>query len=226
MSRRCEIRAVYWYRTMKILIADDDQMTRRLLTFSLSRWQRDLTAVATGDEAWAFLSEVEAPCLAILDWMMPGLDGHEICQLVTEHRRNEAIYLILLTSNNEKKDVVSGLDAGANDYVVKPFDEGELYARIQVGLRMLDLQQRLADRISELTRERAKVKQLQQLLPICAYCKKIRDDQNYWRVVESYFSEHADVQFSHGICPPCLKKALDELPEPCGEEKEIAVLAG
>lgn len=212
---------------MKILIADDDKMTRRLLTLTLNKWEHDLTAVDDGSKAWSFLSSVEAPCLAILDWMMPGLDGQEICRKVREQRPNEAIYLILLTANNEKKDVIAGLDAGANDYVGKPFDEGELYVRVQVGLRMLELQQKLADRIGELTRERAKVKRLQELLPICAYCKKIRDDQNYWRCVECYFLEHADVRFSHGICPPCLEKALAELPTTRGTGiAESPVLVG
>jgi phosphoserine phosphatase RsbU/P len=212
---------------MKILIADDDQLARRLLTYTLGKWERDLITVKDGGEAWSFLSGVEAPCLAVLDWKMPVLDGQEICRKVREERPNEALYLILLTANNEKKDVIAGLRSGANDYVGKPFDEEELYARVQVGLRMLELQQKLADRIGELIREQAKVKQLQHLLPICAYCKRIRDDQNYWKCIECYFMEHADIQFSHGICPPCLEKMLAEFPPSVGTAgAENPVLVG
>ena len=106
-------------------------------------------------------------------------------------------------------------------------NSSELYARLQVGLRMLELQQNLAGRIAELTRERVKVKQLQALLPICAYCKKIRDDQNYWRCVECYFMEHGDIQFSHGICPHCLEKVLGEMPASRGTGgEESPVLVG
>ena len=98
---------------------------------------------------------------------MPGVDGLEVCRLVRTCRPDAPVYLLLLTSNAEKSDVVEGLAAGANDYVTKPFDEGELYARIQVGIRMVELQQRLADRINELSNAMDQVRHLQGLLPIC-----------------------------------------------------------
>lgn len=101
-----------------------------------------------------------------------------------------------------------GLDAGADDYIIKPFNREELRARVKVGVRILDLQNNLAGRVSELERAMAGVKQLQGLLPICCYCKKIRDDQNYWQQVEGYISRHSEAQFSHGVCPDCFEKIV------------------
>lgn len=195
---------------MKILIADDDPFVRKLLEVTLREWGHDIVLVGDGLEAAGILATIESPCLAILDWIMPGLDGLSVCRHIRATRPDAPFYLILLTANGEKTDVVAGLAAGANDYVTKPFDEGELYARIQVGLRMLELRQKLADRIEELSQATAKLRQLQGLLPICSYCKSIRNDQNYWQRVEHYICAHADVRFSHGICPDCLKDLLKE----------------
>jgi CheY-like chemotaxis protein len=136
--------------------------------------------------------------------MMPELDGVEICRRVRAlPTTTTPPYLILLTAKSGKEDVVIGLDAGANDYLTKPFDRAELRARVQVGAHVLELQANLATRVRELEAALSEVKQLQGLLPICSYCKKIRDEQNHWHRVESYISEHAEVEFSHGICPTC-----------------------
>jgi CheY-like chemotaxis protein len=116
----------------------------------------------------------------------------------------------MLTAKNEKEDVVAGLCAGADDYITKPFNRQELHARIKVGIRIADLQKSVADRVVELELALSRVKQLQGLLPICSYCKKVRDDQNYWQQVDSYISKHSEVAFSHGICPDC----YDHLVEP------------
>ena len=109
----------------------------------------------------------------------------------------------MITSRANPGDLVEGLDAGADEYLVKPVDPTELRARVHAGERLIDLQQRLADRIRELESALANVHKLSGLLPICAYCHSIRDDSNYWHRVEEYVTEHSDATFSHGICPDC-----------------------
>jgi len=119
-----------------------------------------------------------------------------------------ATYIILLTARDDGPDLVRGLEAGADDYITKPFNRKELRARIRVGLRVVRLQQILADRVRELAEALTRVKRLQGLLPICSYCKKIRNDRNYWEKVETYISEHSEAQFSHGICPDCFERVV------------------
>jgi len=109
--------------------------------------------------------------------------------------------------------VVRGIGAGANDYLTKPFHREELRVRVGVGAQMLALQKALAQRVEELEEALSQVNHLQGMLPICSYCKKIRGDQNYWQRVEDYISDHADVQFSHGICPDCYERVIRDYEE-------------
>ena len=134
---------------------------------------------------------------------MPHLDGVEVCHKTREETELEHLYIIMLTTKDTKEDIAEALTAGADDYLCKPFDRRELQARIQVGKRVLDLQLNLADRVRALEESIEREKHLQGLLPICSYCKKIRDDQNYWQQVERYVETRADVAFSHSICPDC-----------------------
>jgi response regulator RpfG family c-di-GMP phosphodiesterase len=137
---------------------------------------------------------------------MPGLDGPEICRRLRRIDTSTPTYVILLTSRDASADIVEGLRAGADDYLTKPPHEEELVARVNVGARVVALQQTLADRVRRLEEALSNVKQLQGLLPMCSYCKRIRDDQNYWQQVESYISVHSGVQFSHSYCPDCYEK--------------------
>jgi phosphoserine phosphatase RsbU/P len=198
-----------------VLVAEDDRVTGEILTRTLRRWNYESTLVGDGAQAWAFLRTAVNPTLAILDWMMPEVDGPEVCRRVRAERPDANMYLLLVTARESRGDVVAGLDAGADDYVIKPFDPEELRARVAVGVRVLALQQKLAERVSDLQAALANVKQLRGLLPICSYCKRIRGDDQYWQQVEGYIAAHSDAQFSHGICPSCfngLSADLDKVP--------------
>ena len=193
---------------MKILIADDDRVSRRLLEARLLKDGHEVIVAEEGNQAWGALQQDPTIPLAILDWNMPGMTGPEICGRVRQTKTDQPTYLILLTSQDTRQDIVSGLQAGANDYVTKPFDFDELRARVQVGERVLHLQKALADRVKELEEAFANVKMLQGLLPICLYCKKIRDDRNYWQQLDKYVADHTEARFSHGICPECYDKVV------------------
>ena len=193
---------------MRILIAEDDAVSRRLLEATLTKWDYEVVVTADGTQALEALKKPDAPSLAVLDWMMPGLDGSEVCRQLRQTIGDRLLYVLLLTAKGSKDDIVQGLTAGADDYVVKPFDRAELKARLDVGQRILRLQTELAARVTELELALSKVKLLQGLLPICCYCKKIRDDQNYWRQVEGYVAEHSEAQFTHAICPSCREKII------------------
>jgi DNA-binding response OmpR family regulator len=196
---------------MQVLIAEDDRVTGEILARNLRRWQFETTLVTDGREAWQFLSAATAPTLAVLDWMMPETDGPDICRRVRAELPDAHMYLLLVTARESRGDIVVGLDAGADDYIIKPFDIEELRARVGVGVRMLGLQQKLAERVAELQTALSNVKQLRGLLPICSYCKRIRGDDQYWQQVEGYIAEHSDAQFSHGICPSCYATISAEL---------------
>jgi phosphoserine phosphatase RsbU/P len=193
---------------MRILIAEDDVVTARILQELNRSWGHETVLVKDGPSALALLQSADGPPLALLDWMMPGLDGPDVCRSVREAGGTK--YLILLTSKTNRADVIAGLDAGADDYLVKPFDPEELRARVKAGVRIIDLQERLAAHVAELEAASANVRTLSGLIPICSYCKAIRDDSDYWHRVDEYVTEHSDAKFSHGICPACLDTAYKE----------------
>lgn len=200
---------------MRILIAEDDSVSRRLLELTLVKWGYDIVSAVDGLQAWAELQKENAPHLAILDWMMPGLDGIDVCRKVRENPSTRGLYIILLTARRNKTDIVAGLEAGSDDYLIKPFDRDELHARLRVGVRVVELQRHLDDRVKELQKALTEIRQLHGMLPICSHCKRIRDDKNYWQQVETYISKHTEARFSHSICPECfdrvIKPELEEL---------------
>ncbi len=206
---------------MKILVAEDQVVSRHILTGNLRKWGYEVTAVEDGTRAWEVLQDEDAPPLALLDWSMPGMDGIEICQQIRKRPQTRPTYVILLTARRGQEDKIHGLQSGADDYITKPFNHEELRARVEVGFRVLELQRALAQRIRELEDALSRVKTLQGLLPICSYCKKIRNDRNYWQQVEGYISDHSEAQFSHGICPECyarfVQPELDRLQAQTGK---------
>jgi DNA-binding response OmpR family regulator len=203
---------------MQILIAEDDLTSRTILTAVLKKSGYEVISTRDGEEAWDTLQQPDAPRLAILDWMMPRLDGLTVCQRIRAVETEQPPYIIMLTTRNESNDIVKALLAGADDYLVKPFDPEELHARVEVGRRMIYLQDRLADKVLELREALEQVKTLQGILPICSYCKKIRDDRNYWQQVEEYVASRSEARFSHSICPQCMLKHFPDFAKEITED--------
>ena len=172
-----------------------------------------------GQAALDILSQDNAPSLAIIDWMMPRMDGLQVCQQVRLQTKRPYTYLVLLTAKSQKEEIAAGLEAGADDYVIKPFDPDELRARLTVGQRVVDLERTLAKKIEDLEQALADVKKLKALLPICMFCKRVRDDKDYWHQIESYIHNETGTYFYHGICPDCMAKvsAAPDATIPTGE---------
>jgi DNA-binding response OmpR family regulator len=190
---------------IRVLVADDDRIASKILSTAMQSWQFDVTVVHDGEAAWTHL-ETHRPQLAILDWEMPGVDGPELCRRARATVDCAGIYIILVTGREGRANLIHGLRAGADDYITKPFDREEFQVRVQVAARVAALQQGLTDRVDELQRAMAKVRQLEGFISICSYCKRIRSDAQQWEQMEQYISDHSHAQFSHGICPQCFEK--------------------
>jgi len=190
---------------MKVLVAEDDPLVLYLLERLLAVEYEVVTA-RDGAKAWKILRQKDGPRLAVLDWQMPGMHGNEICRRARQLPETPMYLLLLTATRKSSADVLAGFDAGADDYITKPFDGDELRARVAVGRRVLQLQQSLAERVTELQEAMLSVRKLEGLLPICSWCKRIRNDQNYWEQLEQYLSEHMGATVTHGICPECCAK--------------------
>jgi phosphoserine phosphatase RsbU/P len=189
-----------------ILVADDDAGSRLLLKTMLSRWGYAVTETKDGPEALAALQQPEAPRLAILDWLMPGMDGVEVCRRLHAAGPAHSLYIILLTTRSDKEDIVTGLEAGAEDYIVKPFNREELRVRVKTGTRIITLQTDLQAQVTQLQHALDHIKTLQGILPICTFCKKTRDDGQYLHDLENYIQAHSAAHLSHTVCPDCLRR--------------------
>jgi sigma-B regulation protein RsbU (phosphoserine phosphatase) len=190
---------------MKILIAEDEPISRRILDTTLAKAGHNVVAVEDGLKALDLIQN-EVPDILVTDWMMPELDGLELCHRVRALNLSSYVYIILLTALTQKERIIEGLDAGADDYITKPFERTELLARVRAGERVIQLERSLRQKNKQLSEALAHVKQLKGLLPICMFCKKIRNDENYWQKVEEYLAEHTEADFSHSLCPECLEK--------------------
>lgn len=191
---------------MNILIAEDDAPTRLMLQSLLTTWGYSVISACDGDEAWRILSEPEHPHLVVLDWMMPGIEGPEIVRRLRDRASATPYYAVIVTSRSDRNSAANALNVGADDFVGKPFDNDELRARVAVGYRINELQKALSDQNRELKKTLARVNMLEGIIPICMYCKKIRDDQDSWQQLEKYITEHSEAMFSHGICPNCAEE--------------------
>jgi phosphoserine phosphatase RsbU/P len=200
---------------VRILVADDDGPSRAILARQLERLGHAVVVAEDGESAWkAFCDAPDLECV-VTDWTMPGLSGPDLCRRIRGGDVRPWSYVLLLTSKESTADLVEGLLAGADEFMTKPHDMEVLRARLHVAERVLTLEHRLRDRVHDLEAALAEVKTLRGLLPICMYCKKIREGADAWQAVEQYVSRHSDAQFSHGVCPSCwttvVKPQLEEM---------------
>ena len=184
---------------MKILMAEDEPVASKVLQRALELLGHQVVTASNGLEAWEAFDR-EPVRLIVSDWLMPGLDGLGLCKKVRERKKTPYTYFILLTSQEtgpENYDLAT--EAGVDDFLTKPLDRATIRMRLRV-----------AERILKFTTE---IRQLKDMIPICAYCRKIRNDDNYWQMVETYINKETGSNFTHGICPECSKALLAQLNE-------------
>lgn len=180
---------------VKILTVEDDLVARAVLRQALRRLGHESVEAPDGGAGWEMLQGNTDVRVVVSDWTMPNSDGLELCRKIRGRVGAEYTYFILLTGRDATEDnQAAAADAGVDDFLTKPLDFPELWMRLRVAERIL--------------RYTTQVRQLEEMLPICSYCKKIRDDQNYWRQLESYISERTGSDFSHSVCPDCYKRVL------------------
>ena len=186
-----------------ILVADDTPSNLELVNEILGQ-EYELIIAINGAEALE-LARTGCPDLILLDVMMPELDGLEVCRRLKAERLTASIPVIFLTALSDAEALLQGFQAGGSDYVGKPFNPEELQARVATHLGLKQALDRERTLRMALEAALAEVKQLSGLLPICAWCKKIRDDQGEWNQLEEYLSTRSEVDFTHGVCPECAK---------------------
>jgi phosphoserine phosphatase RsbU/P len=183
---------------MKILVAEDDPVSVKILQLTLEHYGHEVITTGTGEEAWEAFDR-EPVRTIVSDWMMPGMTGLELCRRVRARAKTDYTYFILLTANTTgRENLREAMDAGIDDFLPKPLDREVIMMRLRVAERILEFS--------------TQIRQLKELLPICMYCKRIRDDSDYWQQVESYIHTHTGSNFSHGICPDCFQKEIHVYP--------------
>ncbi|HYR87403.1 MAG TPA: response regulator [Terriglobia bacterium] len=178
---------------MRVLIVEDDTDSREMLRILLERDGLEVTCATNGREALDALS-LSTFSVIISDWLMPELDGVELCRTVRAADMAHYCYIILLTALRGKARYLEAMNAGADDFVTKPYDPEELRARLVVAERIVRLQEH--------------VRRLEGVLPTCMYCKKIRDDHDVWVAIEQYITQRTEASFSHGVCPECYQSVV------------------
>ncbi len=195
---------------IKILIVEDDPFFQRVLLKRFMAEGYQVFAASDGREGMKAIVSFE-PDLVISDWMMPEVDGLELCQSVKTGLKEAAPYFILLTAKGEISNKLLALDTGADDYLVKPCDQGELMARVRAGLRIVLLTQELRSTVEELhvanielQGARAEVERLShETMPVCSFCRKVRDTNGDWHPLEEYVAQRTQTELTDGICPDC-----------------------
>ncbi len=194
----------------RILIAEDHDSARGALE-NLLTWRGFSVVIATnGDEALKALAAPDGPSIALLDWEMPGMTGVEICRKIRNRHLDRYIYLIIITGREGEEDIAKAMAAGADDFIRKPFGVIEVIARLRTGQRTLKLERSLTSHIAEMERTHLTRRRGVSLLPICSYCKKIRDESGKWQDIETYIEKQIGMELTHGICPECMEKVKAE----------------
>jgi len=193
----------------KILIVDDNPANIETLNETLEN-EFDIYFATNGNDALQKVQLLE-PDLILLDIMMPGMDGFEVCRKLKENEQFRDIPVIFITALDQPEDESKGLVLGAVDYVTKPFNPDLVRLRVRNHLKLKNQRDTLELRTLELEKVLSEIKVLQGIIPICAYCKNIRDDQGYWNQVEKYVSDHSEAKFSHGICPACFENEMKNM---------------
>ena len=203
---------------IKILVVEDDPFFQRVLQKRVAGEGYQVAIAGDGREGMKSIVTFE-PDLVISDWMMPEVDGLELCQSVKTGLKEAAPYFILLTAKGEVNNKLLGLETGADDYLVKPCDPGELMARVRAGLRIVLLNQELRQALgqlqminAELVSTRDAMKRLAERLPLCSVCHKVRDGEDRWHYLDEYLRSRGRMDFTHGLCPDC--KAAHYPPPP------------
>jgi CheY-like chemotaxis protein len=186
-----------------VLVVDDTPLNLELISTILKGQACRLASAASGEEALVLCRELH-PDLILLDVLMPGMDGHEVCAALKADPLTLDIPILFISCRGGVEDIARGLEAGALDYISKPFEPLELLARVRTHLELHRRRSQERQLIADLQAALEQVKQLSGLLPICAHCKKVRDDQGFWQQVERYVSTHSEATFSHGLCPDCI----------------------
>jgi phosphoserine phosphatase RsbU/P len=192
-----------------ILVVDDNPDNLRLLTGLLNEHHYKVRLAPNGNHALATIRK-EAPDLVLLDIMMPEMGGFEVCKRLKEEKQTANIPIIFISALNETFDKVKAFSMGGVDYITKPFNAEEVLARIKTHLTLRFLQLQMEKKNSELQKALDEIKTLRGILPICSFCKNIRNDDGYYEQIEEYIHKHSGVDFSHTICPPCMKKHYPE----------------
>ena len=190
---------------MNVLIAEDEYTTRLMVQVSLENWGYTVTSVVDGREAWNIVKKPDAVDIAILDWEMPEIDGVELCSKIKDLERANPIYVILLTARDSKNDIVQGFDAGADDYMTKPFNDDELRARVRVAERLVTIQSSLSSTVDELKMALDTVDSLQGGLLVCTSCMKIEGEDRQWHTLKESVNEYIDMRLTPELCPACSK---------------------
>lgn len=197
-----------------IMVVDDVPANLKLLGDMLGERGYRVRSFTSGAPAFTAAAK-NPPDLVLLDINMPGMNGFEVCERLKADAGLKEIPVIFISSLGETLDKVRAFGVGGVDYITKPFDLTEVEARIKTHLELRRQKLELTSKVEELRAALEQIKTLRGMLPICANCKKIRNDQGYWKQVEVYIAEHSDVTFTHGICPDCLRKLY---PDYCDEK--------